>query len=48
MSGVKGEQRETYWLQQRIGIAIQRVNAHSILAAFIKRGMPPHEAQRNL
>ena len=37
MSGVTGERRETYWLQQRIGIAIQRGNAHSILAAVRER-----------
>ena len=37
MSGVTGERRKTYWLQQRIGIAIQRGNAHSILAAVRER-----------
>ena len=30
---VTGDRRETFWLEQRIGLAIQRGNAHSILAA---------------
>jgi len=33
---VTGEPRETFWLEQRIGLAIQRGNAHSILAAAVR------------
>ena len=33
ISGVTGEPRETVWLKQRIGLAVQRGNAFSILAA---------------
>jgi len=33
ITGVTGEPRETFWLEQRIGLAIQRGNAFSILAA---------------
>ena len=33
---VTGEQRETFWMKQRIGLAIQRGNAHSILAAAVR------------
>lgn len=30
---VSGDRRETLWLEQRIGLAVQRGNAHSILVA---------------
>ena len=33
ITGVTGEARETLWLKQRIGLAVQRGNAFSILAA---------------
>ena len=33
ITGATGEPRETYWLEQRIGLAIQRGNAFSILTA---------------
>ena len=35
ISGATGEPRETFWLEQRIGLAIQRGNASSILAAAV-------------
>ena len=34
---VTGDQRETYWLEQRIGLAVQRGNALSILTAIRDR-----------
>ena len=37
ITGVTGEPRETFWLEQRIGLAIQRGNAFSILAAALGR-----------
>ena len=37
MSEVTGDCRETYWLEQRIGLAVQRGNALSILAAVRDR-----------
>ena len=35
--GVTGDCRETYWLEQRIGLAVQRCNALSILPAVRDR-----------
>ena len=33
---VTGEPRKTFWLEQRIGLAIQRGNAHSILVVAVR------------
>ena len=33
MTETTGERRETLWLEQRLGLAVQRGNAHSILTA---------------
>ena len=37
MSEVTGDCRETYWLEKRMGLAVQRGNALSILAAVEDR-----------
>lgn len=37
VSELTGDRRETFWLEQRIGLAIQRGNAYSILAAVRER-----------
>ena len=36
ITGVTGEPKETYWLEQRIGLAVQRGNAFSILASAVR------------
>ena len=37
ISNVSGDRRETLWLEQRIGLAVQRGNAYSILVAVRER-----------
>ena len=37
ISGVSDDRRETFWLEQRIGLAVQRGNAFIILAAVRER-----------
>ena len=39
ITGVTGEPRETLWLKQRIGLAVQRGNAFSISAAALGGGL---------